>query len=65
MNRDALRYQLDGRGIYYEEERDRFVVYTDVLSPGLLSEIAACGGEVAVGGASRPHPFLVFDGGGE
>jgi len=66
MNRTALRYQLDGRGIYYEEKRDGFVVFADSLSPALLSEIAACGGEVAVGhGSMDQHPFLVSDGGAE
>jgi len=64
MKRDALRYQLDGRGIYYEEKRDGFVVFADSLSTALLAEIAACGGEVAIGdGSMGRHPFLVSDGG--
>lgn len=60
MNRDALRYQLDGRDIHYDEKSGGFVVYADTLSPTLVEQVGACGGQLSIGtAATGPPMFLV------
>jgi hypothetical protein len=49
MNREALRYKLDEKGVEYEEVVSGFWVYNWTLDNDLLGEINACGGAIITG----------------
>jgi len=65
MNRDALRYQLDGHSIEYEEKSGGFVVFASGLPPALVEQIGACGGRVEIGTAPSPPVFIIREVTGE
>lgn len=46
MNKVALRYMLDNKGVEYQEKDTGICVYSRVLDNELLGEINACNGAI-------------------
>jgi len=60
MNRKALRYWFDEeREVEYDEQADKFLVYTDELFASDLGEISAC--DAGIRYSPDEEAFVVFD----
>lgn len=56
MNREALRYKLEEKGVEYDEVIGGFWVYNMTLDNDLLGEINACDGAIITG--NEMHYFI-------